>query len=437
MSIRSNSSVSKKKILFLVLFIIFYCLSLCLTDNRNNKSIKVPLDEKKREKYYSKILLESVPDLKFQETFLTYDEQGFSLTQNEDSSDKELVAIVNKKHIISSCEFFPFKDFIIGLIVRYCNSNFKMNREIAVPLFTLVYRLLYLRFGDKDRAYKFYSHFLMQKDINEFYNYEFTSSVKDYMMNMKLESKSSLSFDQDEISFIQGLKLDLTQHEFAIDLFDNILEGVKIIKDEVYRDSILPIVSNKEYFIKYLDFAFTRGKHIKVSEYAFLYEKKLEETYLNYQKIIADKFKISNSQCLLIMPLLDLIRHSPEQDSQLRMTLRSEFGLGFSFNKNLNKESMLSVGIDSEEPLTNEKLFLNWGINSNKYNRTLAYFKFYNKDFTPRKLLLCKKIGCAGFNIDFLTSNKLDGYDFGILIEENINYPLLNIFKIINLMKLK
>ncbi len=115
------------------------------------------------------------------------------------------------------------------------------------------------------------------------------------------------------------------------------------------------------------------------------------------------------------------------------ISLRSEFGLGFSFNKKFNKESKLFVGIDSEEPLTNEKLYLNWGINSNEYNRTVAYFKFLSKDFTPRKLLLCKKIGCAGFNIDFLTSNKLDVYDFGILIDENINYPLLNIFKIINL----
>jgi hypothetical protein len=291
MSIQSNRSLSKEKIIFLVLFIIFFNLSLCLTDNPNNKGIKVPLDEKKREKYYSKIMLESVPDLKFKETFLTFDEHGFSLTLNEDLSDNELVAVVNKKHIISSCEFFPFKDFIIGAIVRYCNSNFKMNREIAVPLFTLVYRLLYLRFGDKDRAYKFYSHFLMQKEINEFYNYELTSNVKDYMMNMKIEANSSLSYDQEEISFTKGLKLDLTQHEFAIDLFENILEGVKIIKDEVYRESILPIVNNKEYFIKYLDFAFNRGRHIKVSEYAFLYEKQLEETYLNYQKIIADKFK--------------------------------------------------------------------------------------------------------------------------------------------------
>jgi hypothetical protein len=437
MSITSKSYHCKVKFNFLLLAITISYISLCVTDNIPIKSNKVPLEEKKREKYYSKILKESIQHTNFQEISMSYDTEGFFLALNADLSEKELIAVVNKKHIISSCEFFPFRDSITGLIVRYCNTNFKMNKEVAVPLFTLVYRMLYLRFGDKERSYKFYSHFLSQKDSNEFYNYELSSSIKDYMMNMKLEKNSSLSFDEDELTFTKNLKLDLSQHEFALDLFDFIFQGVKVLKEEAYRDSMLPIVNNKEYFKKYLEFVFTHGRHIKVKEFALLYQKQYEETYTNYHKTIADKFNISNSFCLLVMPLLDLIRQSPEPDSQLRMTLRSEYGLGFSFQKNKNKNSKLFVSIENDEPITNEKLYLDWGIKSDQYNRTLVNFKFYKKDFTPKKFQLCKKIGCVGFNIDFLNSNKLEEFDFGIVIDENINYSLLNIFKILNLQESK
>jgi len=125
-------------------------------------TLQIPYEEKKREKYYSKIIEESIHQSK--ELELNYDENGFYLTNiNPYNIPKHVLAVINKKHIISGCEFYPFKDYILGLVVQYVNNYFSINsvntinREVAIPLLTTVYYMLYLRFGDKERAEKFYT----------------------------------------------------------------------------------------------------------------------------------------------------------------------------------------------------------------------------------------------------------------------------------------
>jgi hypothetical protein len=419
---------------FSIVLIYFFSLLLIL-----NFSLKVPYEEKKREKYYTKILEESIPN-SGKELELKYDEQGFYLTNiNEISTDKKLLAFINKKHVISGCEFFPFRDYITGLIVQYANKNYSFNREVAIPLFTTVYYMLYLRFGDKERAYNFYSRKLKQKQRSEFYNFELNSDLKEFMLHMPLEKGNTPFYYSDEdLDLARKLGVSMTTYDLAIGMFEYVHKGVKMLRDELYRESMMPIVNNKEHFKKYTDYVFRKGVHVRVREYQNIYPLEVAEEYDQYHTIFRDKFKYKNEICYVLFPLVDLLRNydDPKLSSNVNLNLRTEVGFGLAMMDKFPKNSILGFKIDEmNRILTNENIYVDHGVyNLNKTSKGVSLpYKFNRNDFSLKKGQVCNSIGCGNFDIELFWMLNTTAMEHSFIINEDISYPILNIFKLIHM----
>lgn len=428
-----------KKDLYFIFFLIIISFSI-------SQDLKIPRGEKKREQYYNKIITESQPEyetgkLPSNDLILKYDSQGFYITTNEDYKAGEILSLIKKDNIISGCDFYPFRDYITALIIQYCNINLNVIRETAIPLFTLIYQMLYLRFGNKDRAYRFYKNKLLFGQRDDFHYWTVREGVKEFMLNMPLEKgNSAFYFSEEELQLAKKLGLPLSLYDSAMGIFDHIYNHVSSIKDEFEKETIIEIVKQKDYFKKYTDYVLRNSLYIKVSEYANMYDSSLQDEYKNYQNFLADKFKIYNEVCFVLMPVFDLLRRQVptgvKEVEQVRtsLTLKYQVGIGLALDKDFSKGSKLEYVLNEIDKIfTRENLFTDFGIfleNYPDYEKISIPFTFIKNNFSKKKAEFCRLLGCGGFNIDYLMSNNITSIDHNFLIDDKVNQILLNMIKL-------
>jgi hypothetical protein len=229
-------------------------------------------------------------------------------------------------------------------------------------------------------------------------------------------------------------------YDQAMGIFDHVYNQVSSIRDEFERESIIDIVNNREYFKKYTDYVLRNAVYIKVSEYANMYDKSLQEEYKNYQKFLSDKFKIYNEVCFVLMPVFDLLRRQvpfglkDTEQTRTSLSLKYQTGVGLALNKNFSNGSKLQYVLNEfDKVFTRENLFTDYGKFLENYpekEKINIPFTFDKNDFSKKKAEFCRLIGCGGFNVDYLMSNKISSVQHDFLIDDKINHELLNVIKL-------
>lgn len=181
-------------------------------------SSEIPKSEEKRFQFYSKILEES----KMMDLEIKADEQGLYLSNTQDYTVGKMLAVVSRKYIISGCDFYPFKDYLIGVLIKFTNAHPTKNNDGIIMGFSLVYHLLYRKLAKKERAKVFYEDMLRNNfPASDFFQYGISEEVQNYLNNLPTnKSNSVFSFDPEDIELAKKLGLETYNHEIAKQLYD-------------------------------------------------------------------------------------------------------------------------------------------------------------------------------------------------------------------------
>src|SRR5689334_23161954 len=106
-------------------------LSLVLSHSREYKLTK---DQQQKYNYYQNILEQNLNDENIK---LKFDQDGLYLTNTNEYIKHTTIAKISKKHIISGCNFYPFRDWITQLIKKYFSEK-NLDAEIKLPFYTIV-----------------------------------------------------------------------------------------------------------------------------------------------------------------------------------------------------------------------------------------------------------------------------------------------------------
>ncbi len=196
-------------------------------------------------------------------------ELNLKAMQNFDESTPILG--VDSKYIFSSCDFFPFVEVIIKALKEYVQQHsaskdsLDINQLNLIASYTLVYNILYFKFGDIARAKHHYEKFIPidQLPKNSYVKFNRDSDVKRYLLNLPFYSiKSSLSFNEQENDIAKSLDINLMNQEKVSEVFNFVKDYVKeklelevqlamksFISSEVDFNTVLTFLQIKKFFL--------------------------------------------------------------------------------------------------------------------------------------------------------------------------------------------
>jgi hypothetical protein len=412
----------------------------------NNKITK---EFRSRLNYYNGLLKQNSNNI-----LLNYDASGLYLENKEEMSSSNLDGTfftIHQSNIISGCVFFPFKDYFTDLMVKYYNANTHIyHHENIIPIYTLVYQMLYLRFGNKEYIRKFYKKNIADYE-SEFYNFNLKPEIKDFMEKIEPienQPRSVFYYTNEEIKLSQKFGFILRQYNLAMEIFQFVKESTEKIsdKDESKKTLLLPIVSNLEYFKIYTDYVIRNSMPLKISDFknTFINEQTRTE-YDKHQDELQENFKIPYQVCLCLIPIVDLLRFKtvnevfPTADPKLQAENGYlTFKLAPQSNDKIPSKTILGYSKNRIESMGHaDQVYINYGIwpsESDQITYSVNY-TFDKRTFSPQKAQACSMLGCGNFPVKFFMENRdVEKLTHLFLFNKenhfHLNQHLLNVLKL-------
>ena len=119
---------------------------------------------------------------------------------------------VDRKFFFSSCNFFPFKTEIYHALLTI-SQNSNMPPEELIPLYGLIYNILYFKIGDFNKGREYYEKISPNSTLNidnESWKRFYSDTDMFQYLNIfpKYIIKNVLSYQDEEVNLINNLKLD-------------------------------------------------------------------------------------------------------------------------------------------------------------------------------------------------------------------------------------
>jgi hypothetical protein len=436
---------------YLFLLTILNVFSPCLSKKlKKNEQIKF--------NFYNKIITNNNIQVRYDEENKNIHNNKFYITNNLEDyrMNSELISINPKQYIINGCKFFPFRDLFTKLLVGYGNITGNMNKNILVPIYSLIYQMLYYRYGNADASMKYYKDKYNNDYESEFFNFSGTKEELEYMKILltpddSININSSFFYSEDEINFADKLGLEPTKLKISNDVYGFVEKNIKGLQDGELKKILLDFISQEESFKFYADLVFRRGVKMNTNEFGNIYNKSTyENEYLKYHQVLKEKNNYENKFCYVLIPVVDLFQHIDNDNGELihlKVDIKSykeedNQKLIISIDSNFKKDTPMGFSYHSKDDdiiyKTNEKLYLDHGI-YNKINQNslaLLPYTFEKRKMSVIKAQICYLFGCGNFDIKFFMekSPRFSMEHFFILKNnKSINNNLLNILKLIEI----
>ena len=205
-----------------------------------------------------------------------------------------------------------------------------------------------------------------------------------------------------------------------------------------------PFISNKVEFYSILNYVNTRKFLTNEGDYLSLWDGIHQEQYIQEKNLMHPLLARINV-CQYIGPFIDIVRfefdkdksENPSQNFQIIRMEQTVLTVNTQFQMNTD-EIMTSYYSNN---LRNEINFMIYGsdIYKSSYNThdsLFLLFQFVKGKYNYEQETVCAHFGCGGFNIKILNSQPQPSLDFPFeLFHHSLNFQLLNIFKLENIIK--
>ena len=296
------------------------------------------------DEYYRKQFTNETADPHLKLTNKTSDSDIPLIKFTENIPRNSTLLKINKNQILISCSKYPYDD----LIFQYINQYFSIKRitsSFYTEVFNLLVKILYYKYAPLDEIEKEFK--TLNISINEKYEYKLNSELMEYIEAIYAQlNYSKYNFDLSKYNKDLLKRFYLEDNLIASEVYDYILERIKLNKNEKIVDFLKSFLSNKkDEFIKLFNYLNSNGFSASYSQF--------EEFYLG----IKNKTNHINYFCVYISPITDMLN--------TKINLKKG---AFSFNA---------------FPIKNQSLLLytNSPINMKDHNNTLTkYFTVSNNN---------------------------------------------------------
>ena len=296
------------------------------------------------DEYYRKQFTNETADPHLKLTNKTSDSDIPLIKFTENIPRNSTLLKINKNQILISCSKYPYDD----LIFQYINQYFSIKRitsSFYTEVFNLLVKILYYKYAPLDEIEKEFK--TLNISINEKYEYKLNSELMEYIEAIYAQlNYSKYNFDLSKYNKDLLKRFYLEDNLIASEVYDYILERIKLNKNEKIVDFLKSFLSNKkDEFIKLFNYLNSNGFSASYSQF--------EEFYLG----IKNKTNHINYFCVYISPITDMLN--------TKINLKKGT---FSFNA---------------FPIKNQSLLLytNSPINMKDHNNTLTkYFTVSNNN---------------------------------------------------------
>ena len=296
------------------------------------------------DEYYRKQFTNETADPHLKLTNKTSDSDIPLIKFTENIPRNSTLLKINKNQILISCSKYPYDD----LIFQYINQYFSIKRitsSFYTEVFNLLVKILYYKYAPLDEIEKEFK--ALDISINEKYEYKLNSELMEYIEAIYAQlNYSKYNFDLSKYNKDLLKRFYLEDNLIASEVYDYILERIKLNKNEKIVDFLKSFLSNKkDEFIKLFNYLNSNGFSASYSQF--------EEFYLG----IKNKTNHINYFCVYISPITDMLN--------TKINLKKG---AFSFNA---------------FPIKNQSLLLytNSPINMKDHNNTLTkYFTVSNNN---------------------------------------------------------
>jgi hypothetical protein len=407
-----------KNLLNIVLFLLLCFLPTVYTNDREIQ------------RFYRKVVEENFSPTEVSSLEYKNDQQGLYLGFNQYYDKDTQIAMINKKYVLSGCDFFPFKDILSRYFLEFAKINGFPDINGFIDKFHLVYYMLFIRFGNKERIAEFYQRIYKTEIHTEFYDFFIIKEKKDYLKIIELSARSAsaFNFSKEDLKLARDFNFILKSFDLINELHEYVLAQVKSMKDSKMKNLLLPIVSDKDKFYLYTDWT-TKAAIIKSKQYREVLSEQSQQDYDLFNKELANLY--SSNECHTLIPLIDLLRHNENYKYKLNIKSLPYSGYEFSLDSDILANTMFTFNrLDST--FTDEDLLINFGIMSKKPSENFYInFVFEKNKFPPVKSNACVQFGCGGFNINAFFNQNQNKVNYLFWVGSDINHQLLNILKII------
>ena len=296
------------------------------------------------DEYYRKQFTNETADPHLKLTNKTSDSDIPLIKFTENIPRNSTLLKINKNQILISCSKYPYDD----LIFQYINQYFSIKRitsSFYTEVFNLLVKILYYKYAPLVEIEKEFK--TLDISINEKYEYKLNSELMEYIEAIYAQlNYSKYNFDLSKYNKDLLKRFYLEDNLIASEVYDYILERIKLNKNEKIVDFLKSFLSNKkDEFIKLFNYLNSNGFSASYSQF--------EEFYLG----IKNKTNHINYFCVYISPITDMLN--------TKINLKKG---AFSFNA---------------FPIKNQSLLLytNSPINMKDHNNTLIkYFTVSNNN---------------------------------------------------------
>lgn len=172
---------------------------------------------------------------------VSYFNNRINLIANQEIHSSSSAFNLPKSLILTSCDIFPYKELLIRAIIDYGSSiHIDITKFISPILIT--YRIMYLKFGNKDAAKNYYKGKLLHEyeKYEKLLSFEGNSELNLFLNQIPKKNKRSLfSFNKEEEKLAQDLKIETISKAIFENIHRYVLNHFKLKFDENIKVNFL------------------------------------------------------------------------------------------------------------------------------------------------------------------------------------------------------
>jgi hypothetical protein len=215
--------------LILVIFLSFFLFQNNFCDNFYDEEYLIYSEEISTRSIFYNVLLE-IYGLK-DRIKINKDKNDLYIETNSDFNKGEAVFGIDKRYFFTSCDYYPFKEFLLNSITEIIKPSGNHYLEL-IPSFNLAFNILYFKFGDRNKARKYYGDILsVEYRIDKTYRYfrfEIDQQVKEYLNYIPEKSGTinAFKFHEDDINLTKRFGLSMSFYNNMNIIYDSLIERI-------------------------------------------------------------------------------------------------------------------------------------------------------------------------------------------------------------------
>ena len=141
---------------------------------------------------------------------VSYYNNKINLIALEDIHSSSTAFNLHKSLILTSCDIFPYKEILIRSIIEY-SLSIKIDISKFISPILITYRIMYLKFANKDAAKNYYKEKLLDEyeKFEKLLSFEGNSELNSFLNQIPKKNKRSLfSFNKEDEKLAKDLKIE-------------------------------------------------------------------------------------------------------------------------------------------------------------------------------------------------------------------------------------